>query len=159
MPCRADFHSKTYLLSKIKLDQVSGCWNWLGQKDKDGYGQYRISSHSKWTKAHRESYLLFIGDFDDHLFVLHQCDNKTCINPSHLYPGTQQQNVQDMIERGNPVWRNKQSRAQGAATQSRLKPVDIEKIRQAYRPREITRQVLAGKYGVNKSLIDRALKG
>jgi hypothetical protein len=103
---KTPFHTKEYLLAKIKIDERTQCWNWVGQKDKDGYGQYRTCSHSKWTKAHKEAHELFIGPIPKNYSVLHRCDNKQCINPAHLYSGTQAQNVKDMIERGNPMyWR------------------------------------------------------
>jgi hypothetical protein len=80
----------------------SGCWEWIGSRDKDGYGRIRGSSHGKvWVKrAHRCSYEEHVGPIPEGLDVCHHCDNPPCINPDHLYAGTKSENMQDMVQRG-----------------------------------------------------------
>jgi len=75
----------------------SGCWEWLASKDKGGYGRYHVGN---FLTAHRFSYWAFIGDIPTGMFVLHQCDNRGCVNPDHLLIGTQKDNAQDMINKG-----------------------------------------------------------
>jgi 5-methylcytosine-specific restriction endonuclease McrA len=80
-----------------KVDKTNSCWVWVGAKDVCGYGQHVKKFGT--TKAHRISYILKYGDFNKTLKVLHRCDNPSCVNPSHLFLGTQQENVQDMVKK------------------------------------------------------------
>lgn len=74
-----------------------GCWNWIGGKDKDGYGKLQLYGAS--LRAHRFAYKLYKGHIDDTLMVLHTCDNPSCVREDHLYQGTNEDNVQDRIIR------------------------------------------------------------
>lgn len=79
----------------------NGCWNWLGAKTHtktNGYG--RIMINYRVRPAHRISFLVFKGPLDPDVCVLHKCDNPSCINPDHLFDGTKQDNVDDMIAKG-----------------------------------------------------------
>lgn len=89
-----------YILQRITVDPGRGCWLWEGQIAKNGYGQFRRLKHESWRKAHRESYLAFHGELSESDCVLHHCDTPACVNPAHLYKGTQKQNVADMVSRG-----------------------------------------------------------
>ena len=74
-----------------------GCWLWLGGRKHNGYGTTRY--RGKTARAHRVSFEMEAGRTPA-LYVLHRCDNPPCVNPSHLYEGTQKQNMADMIRRG-----------------------------------------------------------
>lgn len=81
----------------------SGCHEWIGKVSKNtGYGHICIrEGGAKLTRlAHRAAYEFFVGRIPDGLLVLHKCDNRICINPAHLYVGTQKDNVRDIMERG-----------------------------------------------------------
>jgi hypothetical protein len=84
-------------------DFQEDCWLWHGSVD-NGYGSIllRIDEHGKRIriKAHRFSYLLFVNHIPEDLYCLHRCDNKRCVNPSHLFLGTYKDNAQDMIQKG-----------------------------------------------------------
>lgn len=82
---------------KYIIKDVSGCWNWIGCKDRGGYGYVRIGKIQ--IGAHRYIYTLYKGEIGDK-FVLHTCDNPSCVNPEHLFLGTQTDNMQDMISKG-----------------------------------------------------------
>lgn len=87
-------------MSRVKKDS-NGCWVWTGQLQKSGYG---ICGRMKnRTRAHRLSYQLFIGDIPAGLNVLHHCDNPPCVNPSHLYAGTNWENSQDRVRRDRGI--------------------------------------------------------
>lgn len=80
-----------------------GCWVWSGSKDKDGYGSVRWKG--KTYRAHRLTFMLANPDVRIHRLVLmHECDNPKCVRPDHLVPGTQAENVADMIEKGRAAW-------------------------------------------------------
>lgn len=72
----------------------SGCWEWQGGKDKDGYG--KIYSCGEHMRTHRVAYRLYKGEIPDGLHVCHTCDNPSCVNPAHLWLGTNDDNMDDM---------------------------------------------------------------
>jgi hypothetical protein len=83
----------------LKLIKTSeGCSNWPKGTTPDGYGSVRFKGET-W-RANRLAYTLTKGVIPEGMGVLHKCDNKLCINPDHLYLGTQKDNVKDLMERG-----------------------------------------------------------
>ena len=82
----------------------NGCWNWLGVKNKDGYGL--ACYKGVVIRAHRLSYLNHVGLAESEKLVLHKCDNRLCMNPEHLYFGNNQDNTNDMKERNRFSRRN-----------------------------------------------------
>lgn len=75
-----------------------GCVIFAGYLNRDGYGRMRVGQ--KLECAHRVSYAVNIGPIPDGMQVLHECDNPPCINPKHLFLGTQEENIQDMVAKG-----------------------------------------------------------
>ncbi len=78
-----------------------GCWIWTDAPDKYGYGRLQIGG--KAVKAHRISYEIHKGDLDKNKLVCHTCDMPICVNPDHLYLGTNQDNMDDMVRRNRSV--------------------------------------------------------
>ena len=77
----------------------SGCWLFTGgYLDEAGYGA--MTHKGKWTRTHRIAYEVWVGPIPPEKYVLHGCDNPTCINPAHLRVGTHRDNLDDMVERG-----------------------------------------------------------
>lgn len=90
----------------IKLPEE--CWNWKLAKEGE-YGGFSIRRKStgvfRSIRSHRASWILHFGFIPEGLSVLHTCDNKRCVNPNHLFLGTQADNVEDMMKKGrhNPT--------------------------------------------------------
>lgn len=81
------------LLPRIQFS-IDGCWEYQGSTDTNGYGLF--GGHH----AHRIVYSLLVGIIPDKMLVCHHCDNRLCVRPSHLFIGTQTDNMQDMISKG-----------------------------------------------------------
>ena len=76
-----------------KVDKTShpgGCWLWLGDINKQGYGQQSAGHRSR--RAHRVAYILVNGEIPGNNHLDHKCRNKSCVNPEHLEPVTQAEN-------------------------------------------------------------------
>jgi hypothetical protein len=82
----------------------SGCWLWLASCNRRGYGQFMMTTPSVRPQlAHRVSWRLYRGEIPDGKHVLHKCDTPSCVNPDHLFIGTDFENVHDMIRKGRMV--------------------------------------------------------
>ena len=81
----------------LKVKKTRKCWLWQGGIEKNGYGRIKIKGRK--VGVHRLSYELHQGPIVDGLFVLHRCDTPPCVNPEHLYLGTQKQNIRDCVSR------------------------------------------------------------
>jgi len=109
-------------LSKIKKD--GQCIIWTGNTDSYGYGLMRIGKGRE--KAHRLSFKIHNGEIPKNMCVCHACDNPLCVNPLHLWLGTQSENLKDMKSKG----RASGFKGKGESRyQSRLKENDILQIK------------------------------
>ena len=87
-----------------RVDKTDGCWNWMGVKNKKGYGSFGCIKGI--NLAHRASWFIHNGeipkDKDNNYcgtkLVLHECDNPSCVNPDHLFLGTDVDNGRDKAE-------------------------------------------------------------
>lgn len=86
----------------------TGCWFWLGalSKGNSGYGQIMRETSRTYIKAHRYSWLLNFGRIPRGLCVLHKCDVSFCVNPEHLFLGTQADNIYDMVAKNRHYYGN-----------------------------------------------------
>lgn len=116
------------------------CWEWQGSLDRYGYGKFRIGKST--VKAHRYSYELFNGAFDKKLHVLHTCDNPKCVNPQHLFLGTNQDNVNDRVNKNRTKTGTKKLSVE--AKKSMLKLLETQ-----------SKKVVAELFGVHVSTVSR----
>ena len=109
-----------------KVNKTSTCWEWTSALNHSGYGHFTLDK--KVRRAHRVSAYLagLITDLSDKRCVLHRCDNRKCVNPDHLFVGSQEQNLLDM--------RNKGRHANGEQVASKLTKADVVAIRADTRP-------------------------
>jgi HNH endonuclease len=83
-----------------------GCWIWSGAITNQNYGRISIGprGNSKQVCAHHVAWRLYRGEIPHGLQVNHHCDVSLCVNPNHLYVGTQKQNMEDRDRRGRNAW-------------------------------------------------------
>lgn len=88
--------------AKAEPEPNSGCWLWIGAKDGCGYGMITLGTKNKVTMhAQRMAWILTRNPgLVKERYVLHTCRNPACVNPSHLYEGTQKENTRDQIHDG-----------------------------------------------------------
>jgi hypothetical protein len=118
-----------------KTSDKNGCWIWTGDFSNTGYG--RIGVNGKRILTHRFSWSLVNGEIPDGLQVCHHCDNRWCVNPEHLFLGTNEDNIADMVSK--------------ARQQHRLNPSDVRKARDLYKTGNYSQSQLARMFRINQS--------
>lgn len=100
-------------LSQYGVKAPSGCVEWTGRRDRQGYGYMAISRGGieRKVKAHRAAYEEMHGAIPNGACVLHSCDNPPCINPSHLFVGSRSDNHADMVSKGRQAAGTRSGRA------------------------------------------------
>jgi len=127
---------------EAKVEKTDTCWLWTGCINSSGYGT--ISVRGKCHMSHRLSWDLFKSKKIGKQFVLHMCDVRNCVNPSHLFSGTQNENIADMIKKG----RQRTGRLAGIKHgMSKISEDDVRTIRASKQ----TAPVLAKQFGISRS--------
>lgn len=127
---------------KVDKRGPGGCWNWEASQVGKGYGGFFF--REKGQRAHRVSWILAFGEIPDGLKVLHHCDNRLCVNPRHLFLGTDADNARDRTEKGRTPHGENHYR-------SILTADAVREIRQS----RATKANLATRYGVSADAIAR----
>lgn len=122
--------------------KTDSCWLWTGCLNSSGYGT--ISVDGKCYLSHRLSWDLFKSKKIGKKFVLHMCDVRSCVNPSHLFTGSQKDNISDMITKG----RQRAGRLTGTKHgMSKLSEDDVRTIRASKQ----SASVLAKQFSISRS--------
>lgn len=123
------------------------CWVWTASLNRGGYGQLGVDY--KVVRAHQFSWELHNGPIPDGeghhgVCVLHKCDNRACVRPSHLYLGDHQDNMEDAARRG---------RMNGGNGSHKLSFEIAQEIRRRYRSEPISQERLGREYGVSGATV------
>lgn len=130
---------------KVRKDD-SGCHEWTGWIAPNGYGQ--VSRDCKPAYSHRVAWELANGPIPAGLYVLHKCDNRKCVNPDHLFLGTLQDNVADMVRKGRHASGNKNGRRKLSSDQ-------IDAIRRS----DDVQTKIAARFGVSQANVSTIKAG
>lgn len=127
------------------------CWLWTARIHPSGYGTKNWNGRK--DQAHRVSWMINYGAIPEGLWVLHRCDNPTCVNPKHLFLGTRQDNIDDMVAKGrraNTIGENN-PRCKITANQ-------VREIRSRYAKTKISQRELASEYGIKPTQLSRIIR-
>lgn len=139
--------------SKVDKDISNGCWLWTGGMDTSGYGVFYYEG--KLHRAHRVSLILAEVEVGD-LLVCHKCDIRNCVNPDHLFLGTQSDNIQDMVKKGRQNIGLRDNEHNG---HTKIPNQDIILIREMYASKNYTQKQLAIQFGLAQTHISRIVRG
>lgn len=137
----------------VELPNKNDCWIWSGSVDGSNYGI--LSVVGEHWRVHRFSYYLYNGRLKRNIQVLHKCDVSNCVNPEHLFTGTQADNIKDMVSknrhRGGPVGELNHA--------SKLTNKQAQEILSKYKPYVYSSTRLGREYGVSHEVILSLVKG
>jgi hypothetical protein len=156
------------LMRSIRVNEATGCWEWTQARRKKPslpYGCVSIGDRQKVT--HRLMYELAVGSIPCGMMVLHRCDNPPCCNPDHLFLGTHQGNMADMVAKGRQATGARSGRhtkpertARGSRNgRAKLDEEKAERIRVRYAAGGVKLKDLADEYGVSIQTVWKIAKG
>lgn len=129
----------------MQLKKTDTCWLWVSNRDRYGYGRFLGAVRGVSTKfAHRFSYMLHKGDIPSGMLVCHKCDNPPCVNPEHLFLGTESDNMNDKISKGRHRAAFGENAGRAILTEEQVRAILVD-------PRPHT--AIAADYGVKGSTI------
>ncbi len=146
-PARTPEQIEADFLSRFEK-KPSGCWEWNGTIEKRGYGVLEINGR-QW-RAHRYSYVRTNGPVSDTLIICHRCNNRLCVNPDHLYAGTDRDNGRDAAKAGS----HKGTR-NGRA---HLTEADVLEIRRLHDVDERTQVWIAKRFNTSQSHVSEIVR-
>ena len=132
-----------------KVNKIpGGCWEWNAYCDKRGYGIFRLDSRT--VRAHRLSafWAGILPSLDSELLACHHCDNPKCVNPEHLFAGTDADNAQDRIKKGREHYPIGETNPRAKLTEN-----DILAMRQLV-ANGIPRKDIASQYEISLSQVN-----
>lgn len=149
------FWAKVNKDGPVVREDLGPCWMWTASLRPNGYGQLKFAG-SAGRKAHRVSWALAHGPVPDGSSVCHRCDNPACVRPSHLFLGTQTDNMRDKVIKG----RNVISRLRGSDIgNSKLSPDDVMEIRRLRNVEGRRLAEIAGRFDISYGTVSEIATG
>jgi len=137
--------------AKVNKSGPNDCWNWIGGKDEDGYGRIGVGPiPGKVLKTHRFSYTIHKGEIPDGMLICHKCDNPSCVNPKHLFAGTNLDNRRDAKKKGRQYY---------PGFLSKLTVDQVKEMRQIRSETGLAYQKIGDRFGVSQTTAMHAIKG
>jgi hypothetical protein len=127
---------------RVLRGSSADCWEWQGAVSNNGYGHLIVCT--KTVSAHRFSYEIMYGDIPAGCQICHSCDNRKCVNPAHLFAGTRQANMNDMLA--------KQRQSHGDRHPNALYSNElVARIRGRWDAGGVSKRGLAREFGISNS--------
>lgn len=147
--------AQDYLDAYVPERTPGTCWIWTGHLDKHGYGVAhgpRPNGTRGPSRAHRVVYEHLVGPIPEGKILMHSCDNPPCVNPQHLTPATDAENIADMVRKGRSARGSKHWSA-------KLTEAQVMEARHKYATGRYTLDILAAEYGLTKTPVSQLLRG
>jgi len=144
-------------MAKVRMpDGPFGCWIWTaGRRGRQGYGSFSIAGRDEY--AHRVAWVLLVGPVPEGMKVCHNCpggDNPACVNPAHLWLGTQADNMRDCVAKG------RHNKPRGEDHPKAILSADaVCNIRTLRSTTTLSAREIGNRYGVDKTTVQRVLSG
>lgn len=144
-----DRFTQEFIKQRVNVNE-NDCWIWKGSKHRQGYGN--VTYKEKLELAHRVSWMIYYGEIPEGIKVCHHCDEPSCVNPAHLFLGTQLDNMADCIKKGR-FTRN--------IPKTRRIKLNFDQVQEIKMLNEkgITRKELQEKFNVGQTCIAKILQG
>lgn len=131
-----------------RVEKTNICWEWDGYILPNGYGNHKV--HGVNAYAHRYSWEIHFGPIPKNLCVCHKCDNRKCVNPNHLFLGTQKVNMMDMRMKGRA--------AKNKPHTTKLTEQQVMDLKRLY-SQGVDKNVLSQKYGIKRCTVTNIIAG
>jgi hypothetical protein len=145
----------------VEPEPNTGCFIWTGALNIGGYGKfgkYISTRKMKTVAAHRFAYEMANGAIPDGKVICHKCNNRLCVNPDHLYAGTQLANMADAIRAGTHISLNQKPLRGEKHPSAKLTNEQAQEMRRLF-SEGITKSMLARKYGVANNTVHYVITG
>jgi hypothetical protein len=139
---------------KVCKGEPDDCWLWASGRNEKGYGKF-VMRHEDFgchDYAHRIAYILTYGPIPDGHYVCHKCDNPPCCNPFHLFAGTRQDNVDDMLSKKRQAYGDR-------AGQSKLRECEVVEIIALLHKGAVMHKDIAAQFGVSRFMVGDIWRG
>lgn len=134
-------------------DPVTGCWQWQMSTNHNGYGRFKVGAGVE--RAHRVSYHIHKGPIPEGMIVCHACDNPGCVNPDHLWLGSNADNSADMLRKGRHRTAPQAGEMNNRATLTEAQAREVISLIAA----GLSNKAIATRYGVTHSSVSNIRRG
>ena len=159
------FWAKVNKNGAVVREELGPCWEWTGKIKCGKSGGYGVISYADYSsdrrskrrfnrkemKVHRLSYKIHFGQIEEGLFICHKCDNRKCVRPSHLFAGTQKENLQDMANKNRSTYGERSARA-------KLTKEQVREIREIHTAGTLIQKEIAILFSVSKTQVYKIVR-